>query len=137
MNQHQPNKSFQVRSQVKAMWTIMAILGFVILSTSLATEQHLSGGSTLFGVSLAMCIWSSSSSIVQLFDDHVEMKLGPLAPLRRVLYRDIEKVEILKRKKARLVYRTGGRQTSTKIPLNLLEAQEGRWLLRFLVSKTA
>ena len=136
MTKQAATRSFQAKSQVKNMWLALVLVGGAITCASLA-EQRVSGASTLFAVALMMAIWSRRASLVRLYEEHFEMKFAPLAPLRKILYRDIRKVEPLGKQRIRLTYAVGEREQSVKVPLNMLDDQEGQELAQLLSSHAA
>ena len=86
-------------------------------------------GGTLLGVGIMMAVWSRRAEVVRLFDDHFELKLAPLASLRKVRYSDIKCIEMLKKNVARLTLHEA---KAIKIPLNMLQADEQQELMSFL-----
>jgi hypothetical protein len=133
----EPERVFQAKSKVKHTWLALVFAGAALFAASLAAERPVAGGPTLLVVAIVMALWFRKAKLVRLHADHCELKFAPLSPLRKILYRDIRKVEPLSKQRVRLTYFAGAREKSVKIPLNVLDEAEGRELLQFLSSRAA
>lgn len=127
-------QSFQIKPSVRKSWLWLAVAGAIATAGGFALGRAIPAGSTVLTIGLLMTIWSRRATIVRLFDDHFEMKLAPLAGLRKVRYCDIEAIEMLPKNVARL---TLVEDKPVKIPLNMLEDEDQDQLMRFLESSRA
>lgn len=130
-----PSQSFSAKRKVIRMWTVMIPVAAVLVLPSLFGVGGPSVAWLLLAISILMSIWMRRASLVRLYQDHFEMKFAPLAPLRKLHYQDVTQLEVVSSKKARLFYQDGAKERTVAIPLNLLEAEDGLRLVKFLDTK--
>ena len=114
-------------------WVCLGILvatGIVGLMTRGMMAMNL-GVSVIF---LFIVIWFSNATLIRLHEDHLEMKMAPLAGRYKILYRDIERTEKVSAKKAVLHVKTAKGTVKRTIYLNMLETNESEELLKYLNS---
>lgn len=131
------SRMFRVKSGVTAMWFAFGVCGLAMLTVGLASSGDVGSSVALIVASIMMVLWSRRAHPVKLHPDHVELKFAPLARLQRILYRDIRRVEEISRNRVKLVWFDGRKERHTRIPLGLLDREDGRWLSDFLAAKAA
>lgn len=86
-------------------------------------------------VVVAMGFWNKSRSPVKCYEDYMEVKLAPIAPLHLVKYQDITDIDESNRKYTRVAYNESGQEKSFKLHWNGLEASAQQELLPFVQQK--
>lgn len=135
MKTSEASKTYRANRRVKNMWLAMAMAGGALACGSLSSGSRVAGATTLLVVSILITVWMRRAALVSLFETYLEMKFAPLAPLKRVHYHDIRKVETVGKNKAQLTYDDGSREKSLKIPLNMLSPGDSDSLLQFLAGR--
>lgn len=130
-----PFRALGVRSGVCTMWASLALLGCAALAAQIATG---SGGafSTIAVVGLVMAVWTRRAQVVRVFEDHLELRGAPFAPLRLVRFDQILGLE-RRKKKVQLRYRRGEEDAKVALPMHLLAQEDGEWLVSHLEAKAA
>ena len=118
----QPEKSYPVRDKTRRSHMALAIVSAVILAGSIALDLRVPAAGTMFGVGALLWLWSARALPVRLQQQHLELKLAPLAGLRRVRYDEVRRLVELRKDRLRLEL-DGGKQLT--IPLRMLSTEHG------------
>lgn len=82
-------------------------------------------------MAIATLIWSYRTSIVRVYEDGMEIKLGPLAPVKSAGFGQIATVRETKRS-ILVKLRPGQGKQEIKIPRYFLEKDDQKWLVEKL-----
>lgn len=102
------------------MSTTYIVLGPVLIVLGFLGTGSFIGLGIVF---LAIGIWARSSEPLKIFEDNFELKVAPLAPLKKILFKEIESLSMDKRK-IMLRALVNGKSKTLRIPFNLFHAND-------------
>ncbi len=111
-------------------FSVLLVSGFVAAATA-------GGGAIMIGagiLGLVIEAMKRSTPVVQIHEDHVELKLGPLSRRRFVLYKDLHSVERTRGGLLELRLRPEGDE-KVRIVLNTLQASDRDEFVDFLTQQ--
>lgn len=73
---------------------------------------------------LVMALTTQGKSIIKIFNDHFEMKLGPIAPTKYIRFSDIQELKTESPKKILLVYKDDGKEKSFRLPVHMMTEED-------------
>jgi hypothetical protein len=124
-------RQFKFRSSGMGGTTANMVMAVVMICVGGFMLTVVGAGGILVGVGillLIMQLWNQGRAVVTLHDDHLEMKVAPLAARHLIRYGDISEIDELGANKVFLV--TGGKRI--RLPLAILEPDEQPELLEEL-----
>ncbi len=105
------------------MGVVLTILGVVGLVIGAA---HILGLGIFF---LVIAIVQKERNIFKIFENNLEMKMGPIAPTKYIRFTDFTRVENIEDKKITVYYKDAGKERKIRLHSSVFESDDIKYLL--------